>query len=170
MTGNAGLNNKDAQVVRETLGDLIFNGGRVGAAQNRLKGLAEDAMERRDIALKFAEKLSGKNNATTEELAEIAAGFNRRLENGALNLARTIDSKGGDVYAGIEDFLNAGTDRILELQLGNIAKQPTNMLSAAMPYLSAYTVNRLGTGAVADYGKRMLGRYTNRFVEDDSEE
>lgn len=169
-TGNAGLNNKDAQVVRESIGDLLLKGGRVNAAKERLQGLAEDAMERRDIALEFAKKLSGKNNATTEELAEIAAGFNRRLELPALNLARTIDSKGGNVYAGIEEFLNSGTDRILELQLGNIAKQPTNMLSAAMPYLSAYTVNRLGTGAVADYGKRMLGRYTNRFIEPDSEE
>lgn len=169
-TGNAGLNNKDAQVVRESIGDLLLKGGRVNAAKERLQGLAEDAMERRDIALEFAKKLSGKNNATTEELAEIAAGFNRRLELPALNLARTIDSKGGNVYAGIEEFLNSGTDRILELQLGKIAKQPTNMLSAAMPYLSAYTVNRLGTGAVADWGKRSLGRYTNRFIEPDSEE
>lgn len=169
-TGNAGLNNKDAQVVRESFADLLLKGGRVNAAKERLKGLAEDAMERRDIALEFAKKLSGKNHATAEELGDIAGEFSRRLELPALNLARTIDSKGGNVYAGIEEFLNSGTDRILELQLGNIAKQPTNMLSAAMPYLSAYTVNRLGTGAVADYGKRMLGRYTNRFIEPDSEE
>jgi hypothetical protein len=169
-TGNAGLNNKDAQVVRESFGDLLLKGGRVNAAKERLKGLAEDAMERRDVALEFAKKLSGKNNATTDELGKIAGGFNRRLELPALNLARTIDSKGGNVYAGIEEFLNSGTDRILELQLRTIANQPTNMLSAAMPYLSAYTVNRLGTGAVADYGKRMLGRYTNRFIEEEPEE
>ena len=56
------------------------------------------------------------------------------------------------------------------MQLERLAQQPTNALTAIMPYLSAYGVNRAGTGKVADYGKRMLGRYTNRFVEDDEEE
>ena len=170
MTGNAGLNNKDAQVVRETLGDVIFNGGRASAARAKLADLADDAAAKNDVAIEFAKKLSGKNNATTEELAEIAAGFGRRLEQPALNLARSIDSKGGNVDAGIMEFLTSGKDNILEMQLERLAQQPTNALTAIMPYLSAYGVNRAGTGKVADYGKRMLGRYTNRFVENDEEE
>lgn len=170
MTGNAGLRGKDAQVVRETIGDLIFNGGRASAAKARLADLADDAIAKNDVAIQFAKKLSGKNNATTEELAEIAAGFGRRLEQPALNLARSIDSKGGNVDAGIMEFLTSGKDNILEMQLERLAQQPTNALTAIMPYLSAYGVNRAGTGKVADYGKRMLGRYTNRFVEDDEEE
>lgn len=170
MTGNAGLRGKDAQVVRETIGDLIFNGGRASAAKARLADLADDAIAKNDVAIQFAKKLSGKNNATTEELAEIAAGFGRRLEQPALDLARSIESRGGNVDAGIMEFLTSGKDNILEMQLERLAQQPTNALTAIMPYLSAYGVNRAGTGKVADYGKRMLGRYTNRFVEDDEEE
>lgn len=170
MTGNAGLNGKDAQVVRETIGDVIFNGGRAGAAKARLEGLADEALARKDVALEFAKKLFGKTRATTEELAEVAAGFGRRLEQPALNLARAIESKGGNVGAGIRDFMLGGRDNILKLQLERLAQLPTNALTAIMPYLSAYVVNRAGTGKVADYGKRMLGRYTNRFVEDDEEE
>lgn len=170
MTGNAGLRGKDAQVVRETIGDVIFNGGRASAAKARLADLADDAIAKNDVAIQFAKKLSGKNNATTEELAEIAAGFGRRLEQPALDLARSIESRGGNVDAGIMDFLKSGKDNLLELQLGKIAQQPANALESVLPYLSAYGVNRAGTGKVADYGKRMLGRYTNRFVETDEEE
>ena len=170
MTGNAGLNNKDAQVVRETIGDVIFNGGRAGAAKARLEGLADEALDRKDVALQFAKKLAGKNRATTEELAEIAAGFGRRLEQPALEMARAIESAGGKVDDGIMNFLMSGKDNLLEMQLGKLAQQPTNAFGAMLPYLSSYTVNRLGTGKVANYGKRMLGRYTNRFVEDEPEE
>lgn len=170
MTGNAGLRGKDAETVRQSIGEIIFNGGRANAAKERLAGLADDLADKKDVVLEFAKRLSGKKNASAEELAGIAAGFGRRLEQPALNLAKSIQGQGGNVGAGIRDFMAAGRDDVQKLFLEQMAAQPATVLESMLPYLSAYGVNRAGTGKVADYGKRMLGRYTNRFVEDDEEE
>lgn len=170
MTGNAGLRGKDAETVRQSIGEIIFNGGRANAAKERLAGLADDLADKKDVVLEFAKRLSGKKNASAEELAGIAAGFGRRLEQPALNLAKSIQGQGGNVGAGIRDFMASGRDDVQKLFLEQMAAQPATVLESMLPYLSAYGVNRAGTGKVADYGKRMLGRYTNRFVEDDEEE
>lgn len=170
MTGNAGLRGKDAETVRQSIGEIIFNGGRANAAKERLAGLADDLADKKDVVLEFAKRLSGKKNASAEELANIAAGFGRRLEQPALNLAKSIQGQGGNVGAGIRDFMAAGRDDVQKLFLEQMAAQPATVLESVLPYLSAYGVNRAGTGKVADYGKRMLGRYTNRFVEADEEE
>lgn len=170
MTGNAGLRGKDAETVRQSIGEIIFNGGRANAAKERLAGLADDLADKKDVVLEFAKRLSGKKNASAEELAGIAAGFGRRLEQPALNLAKSIQGQGGNVGAGIRDFMASGRDDVQKLFLEQMAAQPATVLESMLPYLSAYGVNRAGTGKVADYGKRMLGRYTNRFVENDEEE
>ena len=170
MTGNAGLRGRDAETVRQSVGEMIFNGSRANAAKERLAAMADDALAKKDVVLEFARKLSGKKNASTEELAGIAAGFGRRLEQPAINLARSIENQGGNVGAGIRDFMASGNDKVLTAFLEKMSKQPSSALEEVLPYLSAYGVNRAGTGKVANYGKRMLGRYTNRFVEEDEEE
>lgn len=165
-----GLRPKDSETVRQGLGDLIFHGGRAGAAKAKLAELAEDAVERKDVALEFAKRLSGKEKAGPDELSAIIAGFGRRLEKPATELARAIESAGGKVDDGIMNFLTSGRDNIAENTYEKLAQQPTNALTAMMPYLSAYVVNRLGTGKVAKSVKGMLGSRFGRFVEDDEEE
>lgn len=170
MTGNAGLRGKDAEVVRQSIGDMIFNGSRANAAKDRLASMADDVTAKKDVVMEFAKKLSGKKNANTDKLTDIATGFDRRLEPLAIELARSIKGNGGNVGAGIRDFMNSGRDDVLKQYLEKLSTQPGSALENVLPYLSAYGVNRAGTGKVADYGKRMLGRYTNRFVEEDTEE
>lgn len=170
MTGNAGLRGRDAEIVRQSIGDMIFNGGRAAAAKERLAAMADDVLAKKDVVLEFAKKLSGKKKASTEELAGIAASFDRRLEQPALGLATSIQNNGGNIGAGIRDFMASGRDNVQKMFLEKLSNQPASALETLLPYLSAYGVNRAGTGKVADYGKRMLGRYTNRFVEDPAEE
>lgn len=170
MTGNAGLRGKDAEVVRQSIGDMIFNGSRANAAKDRLASMADDVTAKKDVVMEFAKKLSGKKNASTDKLTDIATGFDRRLEPLAIELARSINGNGGNVGAGIRDFMNSGRDDVLKQYLEKLSTQPGSALENVLPYLSAYGVYRAGTGKVADYGKRMLGRYTNRFVEEDTEE
>lgn len=165
-----GLRPKDTETVRLGLGDIIFHGGRANAAKAKLAELAEDAAEKKDVALEFAKKLSGKNNATSDELTNISARLSRRLEKPALELIRKIEEKGGNVYAGIEEFLRSGNDRVMEQHLGKLAQQPTSVLTAMLPYLSSYAVNRAGTDKVAKGVKGMLGSKFNRFIEEEPEE
>ena len=80
MTGNAGLRGKDAEVVRQSIGDMIFNGSRANAAKDRLASMADDVTAKKDVVMEFAKKLSGKKNASTDKLTDIATGFDRRLE------------------------------------------------------------------------------------------
>lgn len=84
------------------------------------------------------------------------------------DFVRLVDENG--FAQGSRDLIGRYDDKIKLAELNRIANTPENFFEKYSPFISSYTVNRLGTNAIGDLIRSRLGRSTRFWNSEEKSE
>lgn len=168
--GRKGLNPENAARVANSIGTFLNFGSRQEQARSILAGLLGKTDFAKRTAKNFAQNLS-KNKKVFEdaELGRAAASLPRSLMDSGRNLAHIVSENGGNLGAGVKNFVKSNTNKVDEEFWRTVADIPENIWDLSAPFVVNYVLNRMGTDEFGSYLSNILARPIRRISGKDEE-
>lgn len=166
--GKLGLDTKKFGYLQDKFNRIIDYGNRQNKADDILKKIEEGKDEALYVVENFAKNLGDKvGPVDAKRLGFAAARVPGRFADEAETLANYVAGNEGNWLKGSLAYLKSKDNPVKEQINREIAEMPKSVIEEILPYLSSYSVNRLGTNGVFNLIKRRFGRTTQPFDEND---
>lgn len=161
LLGNFGLTPGETALLNEEVSNLIDYGSKQNTATQKLKLIQEGKDAAEETVQYFSKRLGKKDNNLDEAtLAEVTSELPKRLWKNGTALSRMILENEGDLPLGAGQFVGSFDDLLESELLKNIAKSSKSILDETLPFVSNYTVNRLGTSGIGGFLMNRFDRTT----------
>ena len=170
MFGGFGMDPTKYRNTQNVIADFVDYGNKQNAAQRNLRLMNENAKDAAEVIYKWTKRFGDKAKTAVNEktLGEFKADLPLRLKDKGQTFVDKVDEKGFD--KGIREFFAPYREGKRMAELKKLAQDPKSFMEALAPYISSYTVNRLGTNTVGDLIRSRLGRQTRYWKSEEDEQ